>query len=428
MPTPSDLLWLLLGAAGAGAVTAVAAALRRGPARGAALPAPGPTRPQPDDGADALLVGSIAEELATLLSGVEARAHTLIDRAPHRDELPTAAAALLEAIGQMRRLHRKLAAFAAPPPRGAGATDLSELVPTLGDELQHLLLGLEVRWRPAANLPPVALPAAVLREALLYTGRALLRAEPGARRLSIDAELALAGDTPVVQLGMMLEWDGDPTGPACPLGTDAAGRLAQAAALNLLAAHGGDLLLTHRPGHAAEALLVLPLPAPEPAAAEAAGADPSASVPPTTHRDHAAALPPTAAARAAQPAAPTEVPLHHAYGGVLVLESDPTVRAMLATELRAAHRAVFACADPAAASALLAATPERFEMLVVDQGSRLTDLVLADAVRTHAPQLVVCVLAPRREAPPGWPHLHHIPKPFDRHELRIALAAALARG
>lgn len=407
MPNGAELAWLLAGIA-CGCLLGAVLHRRIRPRRSRSPAAPDAAR-------DRQLVATIAEELATLVSGIEGRAHALIERAPHRDELPNAAAALLEAIGQARRLQRKLAAFATPPPPSIGTAEWSSLIPGVIEELQHQHLGIEVRWRPTADLPHAAVPAGVLREALLYTCRALLHSEPGAQRLSLDAELALAGDRPMLRLGLVLEWDGDATSEARPLGDDAAGRLAQTAALNLLAAHGGDLLLAHRPGHLAEAMLVLPIAgtAANPTAPAASRPLPSApSEPVATPHVLPTDLPPA--------------PPHHPYGGVLLLESDPAVRAMLSAELKAAQRAVFVCADPAAAATLLAATPERFEALLVDQVARLLDSALAQAVRTHAPRLIVCVLAAASEPLPAWPGLRRIAKPFTQHELRSALASALA--
>ncbi len=63
---------------------------------------------------------------------------------------------------------------------------------------------------------------------------------------------------------------------------------------------------------------------------------------------------------------------HHAFGGTLVLDRDPAIRNMIASELRALEdRPVMTCADGEAAKALLEATPERFELLVLERNARL---------------------------------------------------------
>jgi DNA-binding response OmpR family regulator len=120
----------------------------------------------------------------------------------------------------------------------------------------------------------------------------------------------------------------------------------------------------------------------------------------------------------------------HRYGGALVLESDPSVRAMLASELKATGRAVFACADGASARTFLEATPDRFELLIVDDAQRLDDAdALGTTIRTVTPDLKIFVLAAgRADDGSRWPQAHRIRKPFGANELRAALASALAAG
>ena len=68
-----------------------------------------------------------------------------------------------EALRQrVRTLHNKLAAFGhvARPARGTATTCLRELIAQLGDQLQKLQLGLEVRWEPPQHLPEAAIPPA----------------------------------------------------------------------------------------------------------------------------------------------------------------------------------------------------------------------------------------------------------------------------
>ncbi|HEX5050503.1 MAG TPA: hypothetical protein VFZ65_01910, partial [Planctomycetota bacterium] len=117
----------------------------------------------------------------------------------------------------------------------------------------------------------------------------------------------------------------------------------------------------------------------------------------------------------------------HDYGGARVREADPAVRAMLANELKATGRAVFACADGASAHSFLEATPDRFELIIVDHPKRLDDSALAQAIRRLVPNIKVCMLAKDNELPQqSWPGLRCIQKPFGVHELRHTLAAMLA--
>jgi len=364
------------------------------------------------------LMAEVANELANLLSGAEGRAHHLIEQAPDRQQLPAAAEGLLRALARLRGLHRKLLAHIGPGVGPRQNVRLDELIPGLADDLQHLQLGLELHWNAGQDLPAAAVCAASAREALLYLVEALLRTEPGASRLTIDGRLDLDGKQPQVALQMVLEWVAEPTSTRRP--ASGSPGLARTAATNLLIASGGNLQWLHRPGHAATAVVLLPTtelvaaPAPTPAPPPAAPVLPIAE--PATPLVN---LPPT----------------RHAYGGSILLESDPALRAMVAAELKSTGRAVFACADGAAACTLLAATPERFELMLLDSIERLTnDPALAEAVRKLQPVLKLCVLAqglgPAANHRPSmdWPQLRRIQKPFGVHELRQALASVLADG
>lgn len=361
---------------------------------------------------------SLAEELATLVSGVEGRAHSLIECAPHRAMLPSAAEALLVAIQRLRTLHNKLVAFAQQGSSRAGATELGELVASLTDELQQMQLGIEVRWDPPPALPRLAASRELVREALLFLCAALLRAERGATRLSIEAELCLADPQPVVQLELALEWVVERSGARIDLGADVGFSIEHDAATHLIRSQGGQVEITHLPGRAARALIRLPA-----AVATTEGA-------PLASPGHAP-LPPAAGATTTEAVATPPV-VRHRYGGALLLEADPAIRAMLANELKATGRAVFVCADGASARSFLAATPERFELLILDHQARLEgDDALGETIRSLSPGLKVCVLgAGKAQSGPNqqeaWPNLHRIHKPFGVHELRQALASVLA--
>ncbi len=366
---------------------------------------------------------SLAEELASLASGVEGRAHALIECAPHRAMLPAAAEGLLVAIHRLRTLHRKLVAFGQDRSPESGSTDIGELVISLSDELQHMQLGLEVRWDPPPILPRLAANRDVVREALLFLCAALLRAERGATRLSITAEQCFAEATPVLELELGLEWVVERTSGRTDPGSDAGFSIEHEAAANLLRSQGGEVTFSHLPGRSACAVVRLPALVWTSAQVEARNeAAPRKEAPST-----AVEGPP------AEPSVQSPAPVtaqKHRYGGALVLEADPSVRAMLASELKATGRAVFACADGASARSFLAATPERFEVLIVDHHHRLEgDDALGETIRSMAPDLKICVLSPANGHTPGaWPQVFRIEKPFGVHELRTALATVLAFG
>lgn len=355
---------------------------------------------------------TLADELATLLSGVKGRAHHLIEAAPDRTQLPLAAEGLLAAIQRLRLLHSKLLAFSGGRHVEPGIAALDPLLRDLSDELQHQQLGLEVRRESAAHVPPLAAARHVVHDALLFLGAALLRAERGANNLSLATELCFRDDEPQVQIELALEWAHEPVLCLTPLHDDPAFTLDFEAASQLIAGHGGELSVHHLPGRSICAVVRWPL------------ARRGTEVEPALADDDAT---PSAAPRASTPSSPIARDRH---GGALVLESDPAVRALLSQELKAAGRAVFACADGAAACTFLEATPDRFELLVVDDAQRLdaTD-PLAATIRRVAPQLRILALWRSPIAPsPDWPELRHVAKPFGVHELRAALASVLAAG
>ncbi len=356
---------------------------------------------------------SLAEELANLVSGVEGRAHHLIVAAPNRAHLPPAAEALLASVLRLRTLHKKLVAFGRARLVVPGSTEISTLVSGLTDDLQQMQLGLELSWEPPSALPPIAADPDIVRDALLFLCAALLRAERGATHLSIQAELVFAGETPSIRLELVLEWITETLAATADALADTNLALDLEAAHNLIACQGGDVLITHLPGRSVRAVVHWPAALP----AEVFDAEPAGDA-----EDTATTVPtPLDLPDEGEPAG-------HRYRGALVLEADPSVRAMLASELKASGRAVFACADGAAARSFLEATPDRFELLIVDHHQRLDGGdALGQTIKTLAPDLKICVLGQGPKPAGGlWPQLHCIQKPFGVHELRRALASVLA--
>ncbi len=356
-----------------------------------------------------VMARSLAEELANLASGVEGRAHLLIEAAPDRRALPQAAEGMLRAVHRLRTLHRKIVAFALDRIAAPGRTELGDVVAELAEDLQQLQLGLELHWHPPATLPPIAVASGVVRDALLFLTAAMIRAERGATRLTLAGEVPL-GDRPMLKIELSLEWIEENVGRHRGAGFER-GRIDFEAAANLVRAQGGTIELTHMPGRVVRALVRLPAAsreAPEP-------------------RDDAPAPVPEGMPAPAEPI-PLAAGAEHQFGGALLLETDPTVRAMVARELKASGRAVFACADTASVRAFLTTAPERFELLVVDSVRRISrDETLSESIRMQAPELKIFVLDGRGgELADRFAHLHCIPKPFGVLELREALALVLA--
>jgi hypothetical protein len=316
--------------------------------------------------------------------------------------MPAAAEGLLTAVRRLRTLHTKVVAFGQGRVGATGFVDVADLVSSLRDELQQMQLGLELCWEPPTGLPRIACAPDVVRDAMLFLSAALVRVERGATHFSILAEPCFACDDPRVQIELSLEWVTERSTPTSDHVTDASFTLDLEAANNLVSSHGGEISLWRLPGRAVRVVVWWP--------AEIEG-DETAAVVGATERDGQAEM-------------------SHRYGGALLLEADPAIRAMLASELKATGRAVFACADIASARSFLEATPDRFELLIVDQHERLgADRELQQAIRTLAPELKVCVLGRQTgKHSELWPHLHHIEKPFGVHELRAALASVLSDG
>ncbi|MFT4512167.1 MAG: CheY-like chemotaxis protein [Planctomycetota bacterium] len=358
---------------------------------------------------------SMASELANLVSAVEGRAHHLIEAAPARTDLPRAAEAMLASIDRLRVLHSKLIAFGRGRPIVQGIINVNDLISSLGDELQQMQLGLELRWEPPADLPSIKACPNAIRDALLFACSSLLQVERGATRLTFTVERSFASDVPAIRIDLHLEWVDNADSRKREGMAEDAFALDFEAARQLIENHAGTLTMSHLPGKSVHALVNLPIAVP----AAAPGLESAA----------------TAAGNSNATSPGTEEPedylaISHHFGGALVLESDPALRAVLARELKASGRAVFACADGASAHTFLQATPDRFELLIVDDAHQLDEHTpLARTIRQHTPDLKICLLTPSpATAPEAWPEIHCLQKPFGVHELRRTLASILAVG
>jgi CheY-like chemotaxis protein len=411
-----ELAWFVAGAAAAFAL------VRRPAVRKHALPsrrlaAPKPPDPPPARAPNLInarrVALTLAEDLATLVSGIEGRAHALIEAAPQREMLPAAAEGLCTAIQRLRTLQRKLVAFGRARTAVPGSTEVRALVAGLTDELLQMQLGLELSWEPPQALPPIAADPDIVRDSLVFLCAALLRAERGATHLTIEAGHSFAGDAQSIRLQLSLEWITETVAADDRALNDANLTLDLEAANHLIACQGGTVSISHLPGRSVRAIVhwpaalevVTPVTAPEPKAIAA-----SPIAPP--------ALPQKA------PAAEREL----RGRGALVLEADPAVRQMISDALKASRYAVFVCSDGAAACAFLKRTPDRFEIIILDHEHRLDGGdALGETIRTLVPSLKICVLVPGPAHPATtWPQLHCIEKPFGVHELRRALASVLA--
>lgn len=353
---------------------------------------------------------TLAEDLATLVSGIEGRTHALIEAAPQRELLPAAAEGLCTAVQRLRTLQRKLVAFGRARTAIPGSTEVRALIAGLTDELLQMQLGLELSWEPPQALPPIAADQEIVRDSLLFLCAALLRAERGATHLTIEAGHGFAGDAQNIRLQLSLEWITETVTADDNALNDPNLTLDLEAATHLIACQGGTVSISHLPGRSVRAIVHWP--------AALAATTPAADREPS--------------ALAASPIAPPQPKTVAAerefrYHGALVLEADPAVRDMVTDALKASGYAVFVCSDGAAACAFLKATPQRFEVIILDHEHRLDGGdALGETIRTLVPNLKICVLVPGPTHPATTrPQLHCIEKPFGVHELRRALASVL---
>lgn len=364
----------------------------------------------PDDVDGPRVARSVAREIADVASAVEGSAFDLVEAAPEPERVPRAAERFLGAVQRLRDLHAKLVSYGTEASPSDGTADFREVVDGLKEELQHLRLGLELDTELPANLPVLACSPSIARNILLFACSAMFRSEPGATNLTISAERSLVENEPRLRIEMLLEWVVDPRDGAHPAPHESDVALAIEAARRLAEGHGGKIRMDRPADRVIRTSLRLP-----------ASVRPQESEP-ETGESRTGAVHVRAGAAAQQ----------HDFGGALVVEADPDVRAMLARELRARGRAVFACADGSSARTFLEATPQRFELLIVDQEHRLEDRdALGETIRRLTPELKICVLGPAAQAAasdttePAWPEVCRLQKPFGVHELRRALASVL---
>jgi CheY-like chemotaxis protein len=179
------------------------------------------------------------------------------------------------------------------------------------------------------------------------------------------------------------------------------------AAANLLAACGATLEVTRIAGLGARATIKLPA-APEPPA-------------------------PAAPAAPAPPARSAPLLAAHPFGGVLIADGDAALRDMISSAVEASGRNVVVAPTGRHARELFLRTPERFELLVLEQDARQLagdELALEALAHPAAAELRILLLGNGRD-PTRADLLHpdrcaRIDKPFGLMELRDALAVLIA--
>ncbi len=353
------------------------------------------------------VVDSVGNELANLVSGVEGHAQILCEVVGEPDQVPVCAEQLWIAVRRLRSFSEKLLSYARPATPERRSTDLRGLFYGIRQEVEdHLAGAVQVRLQIGAALPYADTDGATLRHATMFLVDAILAVEPDASELvfevlsRVEAETGADEDesAPVVEIRIMVDAEVAARGRDVTAGDVSLGYQAAHALLERI---GGSLSFVHHAGLTTTASIVLP-----------------------------------ASAEAPEPPQETESlgdEAEHPYGGVLILEADPSIRSMLAREMAQQGRHTFRCTNGTAARSLFGATPERFELLILEEDARLesgADLA-ADAL-LQVPTTKVLLLVqgqPGRDLSDEYPgRWLAVRKPFGLMELREALVTLLGSG
>lgn len=344
----------------------------------------------------------VSGELADLATAIEGDVELLCETLGQPSRLPARIERLWRDLERLRSFSEKLQALAHVGPAELQVVDLRPLLDALRDDVErHTRGGVEVQCSVAECLPLALTNPELLSKALRFVMETMFALEEGAPALSIEATTRIAdGEAPSINLRIAAHARGQGEGAGEARSTRV--QLGYTAARNLLEAGGGSLVIEHAPGSSAEARVHLP--------AAAAGA---------------AAPPPEPLAPGREPD-----PQVHPYGGVLVLEPDPSLRELIVEEMARWNRRAVPCRDAAAAAALLGAAAERFELLIVQaRGPDSRGLRVAlESLKTN-PGLRALLLV---DGPEGisWPAEHRercavLAKPFGAHTLREVVAGLL---
>ncbi len=364
------------------------------------------------------LARGVGLELASLASSIEGHGQLLCERHSGTSSVTEQAERLWESVRRLRFFSEKMQAFCRVEAISVRPTRITPLLQGLVHEIDDYAGGsLEVRLNTAPSLPMALADAQSLRSALLFLVESVLTLDTGTPSLTLAAQTELNEDMDgevVIEIQAESEDldEGRNEEPSQDRDSrDADIRISYGAARNLLEAQGAWVSLTHRPGASVVASVSLKattsLRAPQPPQSPEAQ--------------------PEAVTAGSQEA--------HQFGGILVLDRNPGIREMLTHELRRLGRNVIACDEGKAAQSLYSATPERFELLILEQNARrMSGEELAAKALADRPDVRVILLtsAPHRhlagaESAPD-PRCRRIPKPFGLMELRSVVGELLGSG
>ncbi len=344
------------------------------------------------------VAGSVGAELANLATGVEGHAQQLCEAMDQPTLVVSRAEQLWRGVRRLRLFSEKIISFSQASKAEITPVEMRPLLISLRHELEEYAGGsLKIELNIAASLPPALAAEYALRNAVIFLADTLLYLEPNASLLTISASNRLnEEDAPQVEIELCAEPE-DSAEPRTPPRQDV--QYGYLAARNLLIHQGASLSFDHVEGLNVSCMITLP-------AAESAYPEELVEVGPN----------------------PEEV---HPFGGVLILEDDCSIREMLANELSKTGRNIFTAADGASARSLLEATPERFELLILDQQARGEpgDQLAKRALDLH-PEVKILLLSTEHSlgfklSRESRQRLVMIPKPFALMELREGIGSLL---
>ena len=350
------------------------------------------------------LSAALGSELASLASSVEGHAQLLCEAIGEPRRVAERAEKLFDCVIQVRLFSEKMQSFSQVPQKEMEPTDIRELLTSLVCQIEDLARGrVQVSLSIAPSLPLALANPRALRNAILFLIQCVLDLEPNASTLLLQAQSKEndKDDTLCVciEIEAVPEEDAEIASISQP-----SFEFNYLAASRILQPQVKSFTLDHASGLNAISSFTL-------AATEQLSPD-GASV----HEEDSS---------------PGALFGPHVFGGVLVLEGNRMILDMIARELDRTRRNTVVCADGIAARTLFDATPERFELLVLEKESKLLG---GEAVALHALQgnpelgIVLITAGPRSEIHPELathPRLAVLHKPFGLNELRSILEDAL---
>ena len=370
------------------------------------------------------LASGLGSEIASLATAIEGHALFLVEACGNggRDAVRAAGQnrasveSLRSSLRRLRTFSEKFLCFARVDDLVPERVDVRTVLREVAQEIDAFGARLRVEIEAAEFLPTVLADRHALRNAIVFLTETLMRIERRATRVSLRARAELREDAATrVEIELSVEADELAEGVVDPAPSEASIRtinLGYVAARNLIEAMAGRLAFDEVEGLSLSCFVSLPV---------WLGAELDGDVVIESDR------PATDAAASGATSIPTTP--HH-WGGVLILEGDPQVREMLAHELRPTGRKIVSCVDGAAARSLIEATPERFEVAILAEDSRVEGLeAVARLAAERIADIRILVLgsarALREGVLPSSTVLHALRKPFGIDELRRALRELL---